>query len=191
MRLLPALCALLALLPARHADGDERPLPLPPARVEVHQGRFQLLEGEELISLHAGRGRTVRESAHLEGGTRSEVEVAWPRLASVRVHGSASFGFEPEAEPPFRPVLSFLHLASAEVEVRRGSVGLILPQGWTVSVERAALYLRELPDGSLELFHRGGQPVEVWSRIEREEAFPERLTSGARVRLPAAPVRRD
>ena len=100
------------------------------------------------------------------------------------MRGSASFGFEPDDEPPFRPVLSFLHFASADVEVRRGSVGLVLPQGWTLSVERAALFLRELPDGSLEIHHRGGKPVEVWSRVEREEEYPELIVSGSRLRLP-------
>lgn len=191
MRVLPALCALLALVPALYTDEEERPLPLPTARVQVHRGRFQLLEGSELVSLHARQVRHVRGSAHLEGGTRSEVEVTWPRLATVRVRGSASFGFEPETEAPFRPVLSFLHLASADVEVRRGSLGLLLPQGWTLSVVRAALYVSEHPDGSLELHHRGGLPIQIWSRIEREEDFPESLMSGMRLRLPAAPPSRD
>jgi hypothetical protein len=192
MRLAPALCALLALAPPFQSndrpEDHERPLPLPTARVDVQRGRILLVEGEELVALHRGASRKVRRSAHLEGGTRSEVEVTWPRLASVRVRGSASFGFEPDDEPPFRPVLSFLHFASVDVEVRRGSLGLILPQGWTLSVGRAAIFLRELPDGSLEIHHRGGQPVEIWSRIERDEDHPERIVSGTRLRLPPAPL---
>ena len=67
-------------------------------------------------------------------------------------------------------------------------MGLILPQGWTLSVERAALFLRELPDGSLEVQHRGGKPVEVWSRVERKDGHVQRIVSGTRLLLPPVPL---
>jgi len=184
MRLVPVLCALLALAPGSSPDDRAGPLSLPTARVAVQRGRILLVEGEQIVALHRGDTHKVRHPAHVEGGTRSEVEVLWPGLASIKVRGSASFGFAPREQPPFRPVLSFQHLASADVEVRRGSLGLVLPQGWELSIERAALYLRELPDGTLELHHRGGEPITIRSRIEREEGHPERLVSGARLRLP-------
>ena len=113
--ILVPLCLSLLANPGQR---DTPTLPAPAVEVVVRSGRVRLAVGREIAS------RSPRDAAvspegpfHLELGPRSEVEVVWRGLSSLRVRGPASFGVEPaegvKAVDPDRPVPIFEDLVDS------------------------------------------------------------------------------
>ena len=153
------------------------------ARVAVLRGRANLFDGERTRMLTRASDPVRLVQGFLEGGAGTELELLWHAAGSVRVHGASSFAFDRSASATRVDARFF---SSMDVESRRVPLTLDLPGGWTLHLRSAALFLRELPDGSLEIEHRAGRDVRLTSRVERKQgSFPDRIVSGERLRLPA------
>lgn len=169
--MLRALVLVLALA------GAQAPARAPQAGpiLRMNAGEARLAEGRSVRALdrRAGAVELAGEAGWLEVGAGSQVELVWRGLASATVHGPAmlELGRAPELRLEQAQVL--------ELEVRRGTLALELAGIGTLALSAGALRLRALPDDVLELFNRGGAPLELHFESER----PLRIPAGQRVRL--------
>lgn len=180
MRFLSLALAIFAR-PAAQSGG---PPPLlqswPPVELEVERGWARLLEGDEVLSLLSSSGRReIRGPVHVELGPRSEVVIAWRGRMSVNVRGPAALWIA-AAPTPLEPRVGLYFCASADLEVRRGTLHVALAGGLELEACRSAAALVENPRGELEIFHRGGEPLRL--RGPSQEST-RTLASGARIRL--------
>ncbi len=160
------------------------------AVVSVPTGHAFVATDDGVLSLASTSAPlVVPGQAHIELGIRSEVAVRWNSLSSASVRGKASFSIVTDADAPLDPRMSILFLRSAELELRRGSLSIDLPQGWGIRLGRAVVSVRETPEGSIELVHRGGQAISIQDRLGRrsKREAPTQLRSGQRVLLAPAP----
>jgi len=154
------------------------------ARVSVLRGRAMLVRGEDVrILVRDSEPATVPGSAHLELGSRAQVEIAWPGRGSLRVEGPATLEWSAPARGE-RSVVELERFERMEIEVRSASLLFELPQAWAFDVRRAALAVESLPSGALVVRHHGGEDVRVLSRVPREDdRWPRRIAAGERARL--------
>jgi len=180
--------ALLALIAGDAGEGA----PAPESAIRVETGRARVATDAETLSLLAGaRELRVAGPLHCELGIGSRTTVRWGGLGSATVDGKASFGVRTRAEEPEKPSLAFHFFRTAELELRRGSLAVALPNGWSLDLERGALSLRELVDGRIEVTNRGGKtlllvgPAKRGTRGGAETRSLLRLSSGRTFLLPA------
>lgn len=110
--------------------------------------------------------------ARLTAPALSSVELRWLGHASATLQGAAQAWVEEDQG------LVLGRFATAEVEVRRGKLRLEVVDRCALEAENAALGLVSLPDGRMELVHRGGAPFTV-----RSAGRDRTLRAGERVRL--------
>lgn len=110
--------------------------------------------------------------ARLTTPALSSVELRWLGHASATLQGAAQGWVEEDQG------LVLARFATAEVEVRRGRLRLEVIDLCALEAEKVALGLVSLPDGRVELVHRGGAPVTV-----RHAGRDRTLRAGERVRL--------
>jgi hypothetical protein len=147
------------------------------ASARVTSGRAELVLGRELLAFTPATGpRALAGPAFVELGARGVLELRWSGLASATVSGPAAL--EVGTGEPAR--LQLVRLAAAEIEARRGTLALELAGGVRLTVERCALGVRALPDGAIELLHRGGAALRVLRPGARRELW---LRPGERLRL--------
>ncbi len=171
MQLAPVALSLLFALSARPAPALETLA----AHARVTSGRARLVEREAIVELPPSpRARALAPGAYLELGARSALELTWRGSASVALRGPASL----EVHPAELRIARFTHL---ELEVRRGDLLLELPGLRRLEAGPAALELTALPDGTLELVHRGGEPARLLS-IEGSRVRTRIIRAGERVR---------
>ena len=182
MRVLASL-----LLAASAAPAPQDALPLPAAEVRALTGRVTLYAERERTELTRTLGtRRVRGLGLAEAGPAAGFEAAWRGWGSLRARGRSSLSFAVDAPPEGKPTveLELRHFDRLEVETRRGRFRLALPEGWGTEVHGAALSLKQRVDGTLELHHRGGEPVVVRDRAGRGGRWPRRLVGGQSLLLP-------
>ncbi len=189
MILVPLLLAGGALVGA-----PDDPPPPPVVRtleveLRVRSGRATVVQGDE-IRVHTKSDRPVllEGPAYLECGPGADVQVTWRGLSSLHVRGTAALEWDVDAKTPREPTVRIARFTSLDVEVRRGTVHLELPEGWALKPQAAALRMQQRPDEEIELRHHGGRPMRIISRVPRPGAdWPRRLASGGRAVLPPLP----
>lgn len=144
--------------------------PGPQPFLRVTAGGVRLAQEGEVLRLDARSevrplGSTL---AWIEAGAHSSLELAWRGQASATISGPAALVL---ARAP-RLVLERFQVA--EVEVRRGTLELELTGLGHLSLSAAALRLRTLPDGMVELLNRGGSTLE----LRREGVPPLAIAAG-------------
>lgn len=162
-RLVPLLvCLLLAPLES------EAPVPL----ARVTEGAARLQQGAEVRRLEPSSGAwaLAARPARLETGARSALELVWRGQASAALTGPLAVTLAVTLDHGNELALERFQLA--EIEVRRGTLGLVLELG-TLELAPGAVRLRSLPDGVLEILNRGGAALEL------------RRAHGSKVTIPA------
>ena len=198
--LAPGLSLALASAPSLPALGQEPSVAHPAvARVEVLAGRAVVhTEGRaEQTLLRAGRA-VVEGPAHLEVGAGSEVRLSWAGRASFHLWGPAAIQWRsiPATEGSASGLSSYseerlewrlFDLTWADLEVRRGSHHLYLPDDWRMSCDSGAWHFRRLPSGPLELRHHAGSPVTLtWLGDPARARPPITVYSGSSLRIASA-----
>lgn len=186
------LCAAVAAAqvgapdPATVAGAPLRPAG-DPVRLEVRAGWGHLRVGEEQRWVTRRDGAlSVQDGFFLELGSDADVELSWSGSASIRLTGPAGVFVDPVSGPLGGRSVGFRRLATAEIEVRRGALGVTLPRGQRLHPQASTFRLEGHPGGVVDLFHRAGRPLEL--DIGSRYTFP--LVVGTRRRLPecVAPV---
>jgi hypothetical protein len=202
-----ALLAGAATVPAARAQGAApRPFPEPafaladrsvgPVRIEVVDGRAQLVTAAQIEYLVADAPPlTVSDSGHLTVRASSRVRLTWSGRASVLVHGPAAL--EWRAPDPRKGAddasnragaealeLAIVELGELDVEVRRGTLQLSLPESWRATLRGVAVQLTALPSGAVEFVHHAGPPIELeWTGERSASRPPVTIPAGSSVRL--------
>jgi hypothetical protein len=164
-------------------------LALPWPRGEAPRLQLTVARGRALVEVEESAPVTRREGeapwdlvapGRVTAPALSEVELRWLGHASATVEGASQAWVKPDLG------LVLGHFGAAEIEVRRGRLRLEVLELCTLEAERAVLGIRSLPDGRVELVHRGGLPF----RVKADRALT--LHAGERVRLirPPAPAAR-
>ena len=177
-------------------DGLVTPLQRTELAVVAGTGRWMPLgrpaRSERLLARDAPR--SVSAPLYFELSVRSEALLRWSRVGSIALRGSAALSIEapwetgPLAVP--RRWMTLHHFGTIELELRRGRLVVELPNGYLASVESAAIFARELPNGGIEVRHRGGASVTLVPLglgDEKGHAGDDgavRLRAGERVVLP-------
>lgn len=146
------------------------------ATVATRYGLTHLREGSPEVSL--------AEGGHVELGLYGSTQVRWPRQMGMTIRGYSSFGISPEQTAGQQPRVEFLFLGNVDVELRRGSLSLVLPQGWTLELGRGSTHIKELVDGRIEVMNRGGSPVRVVDHSSARRRTPRPLAQGQSLVLP-------
>lgn len=152
----------------------------------------RVLEGRATVATRHGLSRLseaspelgLSEGAHVELGLHGSTQVRWPRQMSMTIHGYSSFGVTPGRSDGPQPQVEFLFLGDVDVELRRGSLRLLLPQGWTLELGRGSTHIKELVDGRLQVLNRGGGAVQVIDRSSASRRTPKPLLQGQSLLLP-------
>jgi len=164
---------LLLALPALEA------LPVPSAPegpvVLVRQGAVRLLEGERARTLgpDSGNVRLAGADEVLALAPASALDLVWRGSASATLTGPAELTLSGPRE------LRFSSFRDAELEVRRGTLGITLVGYGTLDLGGGVLSLRSLSGTHLEITNRDAETLSVRLAGGRELRVPP----GRRLRL--------
>ena len=150
--------------------------------LRVVTGRAELATADGVRTLTPSSGAVeLSDPTYAEAGALSELELRWSGVASAEIEGPAAL----EVGPGER--LHLVRFHRAEVEVRRGSLTLLVGEACVLELSGGAVSLRELPEGGLELRNRGGRALRVrLSGSSRERTLEPGETVRLRRRAPAA-----
>ncbi|MFT4541022.1 MAG: hypothetical protein ACI841_002834 [Planctomycetota bacterium] len=165
-----------------------------PARLELAQGRASLITNGERIELRRGESRKVLGQAHLELSGMSRIRIAWDDRASLELIGPCSIEWGPRTSKAASVIdLDFrMHeLGEVELEVRRGTHHIELPNDWHMRVGRGAMRMIGRVDGPTELHLHAGAPVPVhWFGDRGRPRPPIWLEAGSTCGLAKPPASR-
>jgi len=153
--------------------------------VRVLEGRASVATVQGLTHLRVGSPEvSLSQGGHVELGLLGSTQLRWPRRLGLTVRGYSSFGIAPERALDANPRVEFLFLGNLDVELRRGSLTLDLPQGWTLVMGRGSVHLKELVDGRLQLVNRAGAAIQIIDRSSSKRRTPKPLVQGQSLVLP-------
>jgi hypothetical protein len=173
---------------AAAAAASERELP--PLRVEVLEGRAELASAEGVDSLIGpGADRDHEGPGYVRSSVLSRLSLRWRGAATIELEGAASLEWR-TSERSRGLSIELEHVDRANLEVRRGPLRLALPGGWLAHLDQGAAFVRQLPDGSVELEHAAGAPILLSRIAPHGDASngirpPWTVLPGARIRLDA------
>lgn len=133
----------------------------PVVRMTTGSGRLLAEHTVQTLDARSGAVHLAGASGRVESGAAARTELAWRGLASATITGPAAFELGRE------PGLVLETCATAEVEVRRGTLALELAGLGSLELAAGAVRVRHLPDGGVELLNRGGRTLEFWLGEER------------------------
>lgn len=176
------LLVLLAATP--WLVGGVAPPPATGARLAVQAGSARLATAAGVIELAPGREPpTVDGAAHLQVDPRAEIELGWPRRASLRVTGPAALEWH-GGDPA---TVRLLHARAAHAESRGAPLTLHLAGGWTVEPEGSLLHVEAVPGGGWRVGHDAGRPATLVHPAGADGTRPRtRLLAGCRLLLTGA-----